>query len=260
MDDNQPYFTKLSEELKLRKYSKETEKSYVNVARSFLGSGKQPREFLLDYADKSRSSVRSAYFGLKFFYENVLGQKFDENIPIAKNDMKLPVVLSKEEVNKMFESVLNIRHRMVLMFLYYTGIRLSELVNLRWGDIDFDRDTIHIKLGKGSKDRIIFFHDCLKQFVQIFNLKKEGLVFISNFGKKYNKRTIQVIVKNAAQKAGIKKRITPHTLRHSFATHLLEAGADIRHIQKLLGHSNLQTTQIYTHVANKDIRNLANLL
>ena len=91
-------------------------------------------------------------------------------------------------------------------------------------------------------------------------MKKEGYVFLSNFGKKYDDRTVQLIVKNAARKSGISKRVTPHTLRHSFATHLLEAGADIRHIQKLLGHASLQTTQIYTHVANKDIKKLAELL
>ena len=212
------------------------------------------------YIDKSRSAIRSVYFALKFFYEHILNQKFDEKIPLAKNDGKLPIILSKEEINSMFETTLNIRHRLILMFLYYTGIRLDEIVNLKWEDIDFDRDTIHLKITKGSKDRILFLHQNLKQFIMMFNLRKDGLIFLSNFGKKYNKRTIQVIVKSAAMKAGIKKRVTPHTLRHSFATHLLEAGADIRHIQKLLGHSNLQTTQIYTHVANKDIRKLANLL
>ena len=107
---------------------------------------------------------------------------------------------------------------------------------------------------------VIFFHDKLKSFIEYFNLKKENFVFLSNLNKKYDKRTVQMIVRNAAKKSGIVKKVSPHTLRHSFATHLLEAGADIRHIQKLLGHSNLQTTQIYTHVANKDIKKLANLI
>jgi len=203
--------------------------------------------------------MRSVYFALKFFYENVLGRKFDEKIPLANTDGKLPVVLSKEEINKLLESTLNLRHRLVLMFLYYTGIRLDEIVNLKWGDIDFDRETIHLKITKGSKDRIVFLHKNLKQVLGMI-CKKEGLVFMSNLGKKYDKRTIQMIVKNAAAKAGIKKRVSPHTLRHSFATHLLEAGADIRHIQKLLGHSSLQTTQIYTHVATRDIKNLSKLI
>ena len=254
------YLNKLSEELKLRKHSRQTEKAYTSIIRNFIGSGLQPREFLLKYADKSRSSIRSVYFALKFFHENVLNQKFDENIPLAKNRAKLPIVLSKEEVNKMFEATLNLKHRLVLMFLYYAGIRVNEAVNLKWEDIDFQRGTIHLKTAKGEKERVVFFHEKLKSFIEYFNLRKEGIVFISNFGKKYDGRTVQLIVRNASRKAGVSKKATPHTLRHSFATHLLEAGADIRHIQKLLGHASLQTTQIYTHVANKDIKKLADLL
>ena len=260
MEDMQIYLNKLSEELKLRKYSRMTEKSYLSIIRSFIKSELAPREFLLKYSDKSRSYLRSAYFALKFFHENVLGQKFDEKIPLAKNKGKLPIVLNKDEVIKMFESTMNLKHKLVLMFLYYSGIRANELVNLKWEDIDFQRGTIHLKTAKGDKERVVFFHEKLKGFIEYFNLKKEGFVFLSNFGKKYDKRTVQTIVKDASRKAGISKNVTPHILRHSFATHLLEGGADIRHIQKLLGHSNLQTTQIYTHVANKDIKKLADLL
>jgi len=107
---------------------------------------------------------------------------------------------------------------------------------------------------------VIFLHEKLKKLLREPGIRKSGLVLISERGKKYNERTIQQIVKNAAKKAGIKKKVTPHTLRHSFATHLLEAGADIRYIQQLLGHKSLRTTQIYTHVANKDTKKLANLL
>ena len=254
------YLNKLSEELRLRKYSKQTEKAYLSMMRNFIGSELTPREFLLKYSDKSKSYMRSAYFALKFFHENVLNQKFDEKIPLAKNKGKLPIVLNKDEISKMFESTVNLKHRLVLMVLYYTGIRVNEIVNLKWEDIDFQRGTIHLKTAKGEKERIVFFHEKLKSFIEYFNLKKEGYVFLSNFGKKYDKRTVQLIVRNAAKKSGISKKVTPHTLRHSFATHLLEAGADIRHIQKLLGHSSLQTTQIYTHVANKDINKLSSLL
>ena len=260
MEDTQIYLTKLFEELRLRKYSRQTEKAYTSIIGNFIKSGLAPREFLLKYSDKSRSYLRSAYFALKFFHENVLNQKFDEKIPLAKNKGKLPVVMNKDEINKMFESTMNLKHKLVLMFLYYTGIRVNEIVNLKWEDLDFERGTVHLKTAKGEKERIVFFHEKLKSFIEYFNLKKEGFVFLSNFGKKYDKRTVQTIVKNASIKAGISKKVAPHILRHSFATHLLEAGADIRHIQKLLGHSSLQTTQIYTHVANKDIKKLANLL
>ena len=146
------------------------------------------------------------------------------------------------------------------MFLYYAGLRLDEVRNLKWQDIDFNRGIIHIKTAKGGKERIVFLHSKLKEMLEIYGANKQGLVFISQRGGKYNERTIQQIVKNAATKTGIKKKVTPHTLRHSFATHLLEAGADIRYIQQLLGHKSLRTTQIYTHVAGKDIKKLAELL
>ena len=146
------------------------------------------------------------------------------------------------------------------MFLYYTGMRVSEVISIKWEDLDFERKTMHIRLAKGSKDRVVFLHDTLIDFLKNFMIGRTGIIFLSNFGKKYSKRTVQIIVKNTARKAGISKKVTPHTLRHSFATHLLEAGADIRSIQSLLGHNNLQTTQVYTHVANKDIKNLAKLI
>src|SRR3989344_8969641 len=173
MEDMQVYLNKLSEELKLRKYSGMTEKSYLSIIRSFIQSGLAPREFLLKYSDKSRSYMRSAYFALKFFHENVLNQKFDEKIPLAKNKVKLPVVLNKDEVIKMFESTMNLKHKLVLMFLYYSGIRANELVNLKWDDIDFQRGTIHLKTAKGEKERVIFFHEKLKSFIEYFNLKKD---------------------------------------------------------------------------------------
>ncbi|MBI4895561.1 MAG: tyrosine-type recombinase/integrase [Candidatus Aenigmarchaeota archaeon] len=248
---------KLIQEIKLRKYSFETGKSYIAIIKEFLKSGNQPREFLLMYTDKSNSYMRSVYFALKFFYENVLQERFNERLPLAKKSLKLPVVLSREEVSRLIDAPNNIKHRNVLMFLYYAGLRLNELIDLRWEDIDADRNLIHIKEGKGGKDRIVFLHEKLKGLI---NGNKNSIIFYSERNKKYNKRTIQQIVKNASKIAGIKKKISPHSLRHSFATHLLEGGADIRYIQKLLGHKNLQTTQIYTHVANKDIKNLANLL
>ena len=131
---------------------------------------------------------------------------------------------------------------------------------MRWQDIDFERDLIHIKQTKGEKERVVFLHEKLKEFLSKYGIRNSGLVLISERGRRYNERTIQQIVKNAARKAGIKKKVTPHTLRHSFATHLLEAEADIRHIQQLLGHKSLRTTKIYTHVASKDIKKLTNLL
>ncbi|MBS3122459.1 tyrosine-type recombinase/integrase [Candidatus Woesearchaeota archaeon] len=260
MKETELYLQKLTEELKLRKYSPRTITVYLNLIQNFLNSNLTPREFLLKSVNKSHSTLRSVYFALQFFYKNVLKQDFTEELPLGKSSGHLPQVLNKEEITSLFNVTLNLKHRFLLMILYYTGIRLNEVVNLQWEDFDFERKTIHLKVAKGTKDRIIFLHKKIEDLIQNFGLRKEGLVFQSNLGKKYNLRSVQMIVRHAAKKAGISKRVTPHTLRHSFATHLLEAGADIRHIQKLLGHANLQTTQIYTHVANKDIKNLANLI
>ncbi|MBI5393331.1 tyrosine-type recombinase/integrase [Candidatus Woesearchaeota archaeon] len=259
-EENNKLINKLIEELKLRRYSDQTAKSYIYLVNSFLESGKIPREFLLLYSIKSKSSMRSVYFALRFFYNNVLNKNFEESLPIARKSLKLPIVLSKEEINKMIESTNNIKHKLVIMFLYYAGLRLDEVRNLKWQDIDLDRKIIHLKTAKGDKERIVFLHKKLIEMLRIYGICKESFIFCSQKDEKYNKRTIQQIIKSISKKVGIKKNVTPHTLRHSFATHLLESGADIRYIQQLLGHKDLKTTQIYTHVANKDIKRLADLL
>ena len=251
---------RLIEEIKLRRYSFQTGKSYISVVKDFLASGKTPREFLLSYTTKSKSTMRSAYFALKFLHENVLDTKFEEKLPLARKSLKLPLVLSKDEVIKMIDSTNNLKHKLVIMFLYYAGLRLDEVRNISWSDIDTDRETIHLKTAKGDRERVVFFHKRLIETLSMLGMKYTGPIFISQRDGKYNKRTIQQFIKSSSRKAGIKKNVTPHTLRHSFATHLLESGADIRYIQQLLGHKNLKTTQIYTHVANKDIKKLANLL
>ncbi len=251
---------KLIEEIKLRKYSYRTGKAYISVVNRYLKSGLSVRDFLLEnYSNKSRSTMRQAYFALNFFYRHVLHQPFDEDIPLAKKKEKLPVVLSRDEVHRMIELTENEKHRLIIMFLYYAGMRLNEVRNIRWEDIDFDRDVIHIKMAKGEKERVVFLHEKLRESLLPLR-KSRGFILISQRGRRYSPKTIQIIVSNAAKRARIGKRVTPHTLRHSFATHLLEAGADIRYIQMLLGHKNLKTTQIYTHVASTKINELSKLL
>ncbi len=169
-------------------------------------------------------------------------------------------MLGKEETHSMLSLTLNLKHRLLLAFLYYSGMRLSELRNLHWKDLDFERKTIHLKTTKGSRDRILFLHPELERMVSLLGTKREGLVFQSREGKHYNARSIEQVVKNATKKAGINKRVTPHTLRHSFATHLLEGGADLRIIQGLLGHKSLATTQIYTSIAARDLQKVAEIL
>jgi site-specific recombinase XerD len=251
---------KLIEELRIRKYSYKTQRTYTEIVKRFLESEKTLREFLLSYFGKSRAYMREVYFALKFFYENVLNKRFKEELPLVKSKVKLPVVLSRDDVRKMINSTENLKHKIALMLLYYSGLRLDEAINLRWQDVDFSRNVIHVRKAKGENERVVFLHENLKKTFEIYGKKRVGLILISERGKRYDERSIQQIVKKAAKKAGINKKVSPHTLRHSFATHLLEAGCDIRHIQQLLGHKNLQTTQIYTHVANKDIKKLAKLL
>jgi site-specific recombinase XerD len=260
-NDQRALMAKLNEEFKLRKYSGKTLRLYTDIIERYLRSRKSPRDFLLSRANKSRSTMRLYYFALKFYFEKVLGRQFECEIPLVKKDNKLPVVLNKKEILRMIEGTYNLKHKLVLMFLYYAGLRLDEARNLKWTDFDFEREIIHIKKAKGDKDRIVFLHKKVRDSLNVFGIKDEGLILVPEFGnKRYNSRTIQQIVKNAANKVGLRKHVTPHTLRHSFATHLLEAGADIKYIQKLLGHKDIRTTQIYTHVANRDIKKLADLL
>ena len=260
--DRYALITKLVEEVKLRKYSPRTGRLYVSMVRRWLLSEKTARDFILSYSDASASTMRAANFALRFFYQNVLREPFPEDIPLAGKDAKLPTVLSRDEAKAMISGTENIKHKALLGALYYGGLRLSEAIGLKWGDLDFGRMLVHVRDGKGRKDRIVFLHPELKNLLDVHNSdSREGLVFVSGYsGGKYVPKTVQLVVKEAAARARIKKNVTPHTLRHSFATHLLEGGADIRYIQKLLGHKDLKTTQIYTHVAETDMGRLARML
>jgi len=148
---------KLIEEVKLRRYSFQTGKLYISIVKEFLASGKTPREFLLSYTTKSKSTMRSVYFALKFFHENVLDKEFKEKIPLARKSLKLPLVLSREEVSRMINSTSNLKHKLIIMFLYYAGLRLNEVRNIAWSDIDIDRAIIHLKTTKGIRNELYFF-------------------------------------------------------------------------------------------------------
>lgn len=251
---------RLVEELRLRKYSVQTRKAYVGIVRRYLQSGMSPKDYLVMRSDMSRSTMRSTYFALKFFHESVLGEDFAEEIPLVRRGSKLPVVLGREEIRRMLSLTDNLRHRAALSLLYYAGLRLGEVIGLNWGDVDFEREVIHVKGAKGGKDRVVFLHEELAKVLRMLSYEKGGLVLVTNRDVAYSPRSVQMVVGNAAERAGVRRHVTPHVLRHSFATHLLEAGADIRRIQELLGHKNLKTTMIYTHVGNGDVRVLAKML
>lgn len=249
--------TQIIEECKLRGYSQKTIDSYVYHVGKFLASQESPRKYMLSQINKEKANetIRSIGFAIKFYF-NILKKSAPEmediinSIPNTKREEKLPVVLAKEEIQKMIFSTKNLNHRLIIQIGYAAGLRVSEIVNLQWNDLDFHRDTIHIKNAKGKKDRIVMLSHKVKEALQSLGNERTGIVFKTNRHGKYTQRTIQKIIETAAKNAGIHKNISPHTLRHSFATHLLENGVDIRYIQHLLGHRRLQTTQIYTHVTS----------
>ncbi|NPA38275.1 MAG: tyrosine-type recombinase/integrase [Candidatus Nanohaloarchaeota archaeon] len=200
---------------------------------------------------------------LLFYFEHVKGIAINpKQLATPKKSKKLPVVLSKEEIKRLFDAADSEKKKLILMVLYATGLRVSELINLKVKDIDFNNKLIKVVGGKGQKDRVVTVSDkLLKRLYDYVKTKDpDEHVFLSKYGKPLTPRYIQYLVKDLSVAAGITKDVTPHVLRHSYATHLLESGANIRVIQELLGHSNLQTTQIYTKVSLSELKKVTNPL
>ncbi|MFH1611941.1 MAG: site-specific tyrosine recombinase/integron integrase [bacterium] len=260
---------KLKQEMKLRGFSQKTVKSYLYYITNFLEfTSKSPKnvkgdnirtylEFLAN-ENKSASTLNTAYSALKFYFEKILRRRFFVKIPRAKKDKKLPEVLNKEEVKKILLSPNNPKHRLILETMYSSGLRVSEVVIVKVRDLDLINKTLKVCQGKGNKDRItILSEKCNNSFKEIICDKNGGdYLFESIRGGKLTERSIQKIFSQAVKNSGIKKNVSCHSLRHSFATHLLEQGTDIRYIQSLLGHKRLETTQIYTKVSNQSLRNI----
>lgn len=179
-------------------------------------------------------------------------------LPRPMKSRKLPEVFSKEEISRIIEITINRKHKLIISLIYGTGIRLSEAIGLRIDDIDIERGIINICGGKGKKDRVVILPVNLIELIHQYRKEYFPKVFLfeGRSGGSYSPRSIQNIVKNAIKKAGIRKDASVHTLRHSFATHLLEAGVDLRYIQELLGHKSSSTTEIYTHISSDRIRRI----
>lgn len=263
----------LEQEMALRNLSPRTRKTYLGFVEEFLRfaeaspkevSSSDIRTYLewLANQGKAASTLNTAYSALQFYFQNILHRKFFTNIPRAKGGKKLPTILSKTEVKKMIEVTQNLKHRTIISLLYGAGLRVGEVVRLRMNAIDFDRNIIHVVQSKGAKDRITLLPQELKAILLIQRDLKDtnDFLFTNGRGGRLTEATVQKIVSHAAVKADIGKTVSPHTLRHSFATHLLEAGTDIRYIQSLLGHAKLETTQIYTHVAQSALQGIVSPL
>jgi len=198
---------------------------------------------------------------IKLYFKIVKDTSIEiDKIHRPKREKVLPNVLSKEEVIKIIDATENLKHKTLLALIYSAGLRISEALNMKPKDIDSVRMLIHVKNAKGKKDRYTLLSEkvllLLREYYLIY--KPKDFLFEGQFGGLYSSRSAQIILKQSAEKAGIKKAITLHTLRHSFATHLLESGTDLRYIQDLLGHSSPKTTMIYTHVSNNSLKKIKN--
>lgn len=263
------------QKLELKKYASNTSRVYISMFEYFMRYHKGEELLSIDENDirkylqvlvqegKSNSYINQMVNSIKFYYEVVEGMPnrfYDIERP--RKEEKLPKVISKEEVKAIIEHTNNIKHRCVVSLLYSAGLRRSELLNLTLDDIDSQRMVVQVIQGKGKKDRITLLSqttllDLRKYFLE---WKPKEYLFEGIKGGKYSPQSVLKIVKNAAIKAKIGKKVTPHMLRHSFATHLLESGTDLRYIQVLLGHNSSRTTEIYTRVAINNIKTIKNPL
>lgn len=255
----------VDQKLKLRGYSPNTNKTYLQSFKYFLLfyhdshpvdlSEIEIRNYLLYLIEQkkvSRSRQNQAINAIKFFYEKVLGEERKVyHLERPKREFKLPEVLSQLEIMNIFEALENLKHRVMLMLIYSAGLRRSELLGLRIGDVDMNRNIVFIRGGKGRKDRQSVLAQSLNPLLQEY-LKKytPGFwLFEGPKGERYSESSLRQVFHRAAKKAGVTKQVRLHMLRHSFATHLLEAGTSTRYIQVLLGHESSKTTEIYAHVS-----------
>lgn len=265
----QKLFTQIENELKLRNYSQKTIKSYLLCLFDYFKFIKtvkrEPnivliKEYLLKKhkVGQSPQTINLYLNAIKYFYREVAKSKQLIGIKFAKHSKKLPTILSRLEIEKIISSIANEKHRLLIALAYGAGLRVSEAINLKIKDFNLGELTIHIKEAKGKRDRITVLPEKLK--LNLSNLisgrDKNEYIFRSERGGKITERTAQKIFENALKKTGINKEATFHSLRHSFATHLLENGVDVRYVQELLGHQNIRTTQIYTQVTNPAIKNI----
>lgn len=267
------------DELQRRNYAQSTAESYIRALRDFAAyyhlspdrlGPEQIRHFqlhLLRERGLSPQTVKQRMAAMKFFFIHTLKRSFQwDQLPYPKLPKRLPIILSQEEVRRLIDAASNLFHRAIVMTLYSTGMRRAELVRLKVANIDSQRMVIHIHRGKGDKDRDVPLSPKLLETLREYWrwMKPQTHLFPSRSSRRkglpITARAVYEVCRSTARRAGIQKKIGPHTLRHSFATHLLEAGADLRTIQLLLGHASLNHTMIYLHLSQRHLRACPNPL
>jgi len=268
------------DELQRRNYAQSTAEAYIHALKEFAAYYNRPPDqlgpkeisrfqvHLLRDRKLSPKTVQQHIAALRFFFNRTLKRQYPPNeFCYPKTPMRLPIILSQEEVKRMIDSATSLLHRTLLMTLYSTGMRRAELARLKVSDIDSQRMVVHIKQGKGGKDRDVpLSPKLLETLKEYWRWKKPRNYLFPGEAKKGSKgehlspKAIYHACKGAARRAGIQKNVGPHTLRHSFATHLLESGADLRTIQLLLGHADIKDTMIYLHLSQRHLRACPNPL
>ena len=259
--------------LRSKRYSDNTIKTYTEAIKVFLDFNKSKSIDKIDIGDfikfntdyilargLSVSYQNQVVNAIKLFFRICENRELPlEQLHRPKREKKLPNVLSKEEIKKILEMPMNIKHRTMLSLIYSCGLRCGELLKMKPKDVDSKRMLVMIRLAKGKKDRIVPLSEKVLQILREYYQRyrpKEWLFEGQKVGEAYSERSLQLVLKHAIKKAGIKKPVSLHWLRHSYATHLLESGTDLRYIQELLGHKSSKTTEIYTHVSTKSIQNI----
>lgn len=254
--------TRMEEDLKLAGYSPRTVSSYRGAASRFLRytgkpaggiNGEDVRRYFLFLTEqkKAASTINQTHFGVRFLVRDVLGKPWRQKLRLHKRPQRLPVVLSREEVKALLEATTNVRDRTIWMTMYAAGLRIHETVQLRVADIDSEQMRLLVRNGKGRKDRYtVLTESLLAQLRHHWKVYRpqEWLFFGRDPAQPLLVRTVQRNFKTAKETAGIRKDITPHSLRHSFATHLMENGANLLYIKDLLGHRSLKSTLIYLKI------------
>ena len=268
--NSQEFLKKLETEIKISKLSPYTLRNYMLFNKQLLEhSNKQPEEIDQNYvkffmAEKmtERAGISTILFlaSIKFAYTNLFQRDPTSGIKRPKNEKKIPNVLTKQEVIQLINSSKTTKSKLILQMLYSSGLRVSELVNLKKQDLDFNENIGWVRLGKGKKDRMFILSKKLSIKLKKYTDKHSDWNYIFSEKNPLTTRNIQKIVQKAAFFANINKNVHPHTLRHSFATHLLDAGTDLRKIQELLGHQSISTTMLYTHISNEQLKSIKNPL